>query len=220
MRASAISLRFLVVALMLMLGSSRPGFAQPPAKVLTAEQKEKLKERDAFWKQSLQFSSEGKLPEAIAAADRALAIERVVHGPEHREVVVTLKHRGNLHERAEDFAAAEKDRREVLRLQTKQFGAKAWQVTDARLNLQHVETLARLDAKARQELKEADQWMSKAIASNKLGKYPEGAEYAKKALAIRLSVLGEENRASALSANWTGSLWQNANQFKKKPSVL
>jgi tetratricopeptide (TPR) repeat protein len=57
--------------------------------------------------------------------------------------------------------------------------------------------------------------MAKADAHNQPGKYAEGAEFAEKALAIRIRLLGEENRQSVLSASWTGSLWKNANQYKK-----
>ena len=141
------------------------------------------------------LSRQGDHAAARPYYEQALAIRKKVLGDKHSDTAISLNNLGNLlsrqgdhaaarpyyeqalairqqlagmHERLENFAVAQKERREILTLKTKLHDDKAWQVTDARLDLQHVETLARLDAKARQELKEADQWMIKAIANKGL----------------------------------------------------
>jgi CHAT domain-containing protein/Tfp pilus assembly protein PilF len=210
MRTATWPVRSLVLGLGLLLGLAVPSFAQQPAKALTTAQQAQLKERDRFSRESSGLEKEGKLTQAIAAAERMLVLERAVFGDVHPDVVGSLKRLARMHERLEDFGAAHKERREVLTLQTKLVGANAWQVTDARLDLQDVEALARLDAQARRDLKEAQQWMSKALASNKPGKYQEGAQCAEKALAIRLRLLGADHRQTAWSAAWAGFLWENA----------
>jgi hypothetical protein len=58
-----------------------------------------------------------------------------------------------------------------------------------------------LDAKSRQELKQADQWMSEAIANNKPGKYQAGAELAEKAVSLRSQLLGEDHWLTGVSAS-------------------
>jgi CHAT domain-containing protein/Tfp pilus assembly protein PilF len=215
MRAATVPVRPLVLGLGLLLGLGVFGFAQQPAKQLTLKQKEMLKERDRFQKECQARYDEGKLPEAIAAAEKMLAIERSVFGDVHQEVVESLDVLAQLHEKRDDFAAAVKRRREILVLQTKLRGEKAWQVADARLDLKDVETLARMDAAARRELRQAEQWMSRADADNKPGKYQEGAQWAEKALATRLRLLGDANRQAASSAGWAGILWGKALQPAK-----
>jgi CHAT domain-containing protein len=214
MRFSSDCRRCLVGSFLVMLAFGPTSLAQTPTKEPTAEQKEKVRERDAFLRQGSQYFREGKYPEAITAAQKALAIEREF-GADRPDEVWILEKIASVHIRTEDFAAAQAVRRDVLRIQTKMHGESSWQGIDARLNLEHMETLAKLDRKARQELAEADQWMAKAIAANKPGSYQEGAEWAEKSLAIRVRLLGEDHRLSALSATLTGHLWRKVNQLEK-----
>ena len=88
--------------------------------------------------------AQGKLDEAITAAEKMLAIEREVLGAEHPEVAVSLEWLAQVYIEREDFAAARKARQEVLALRGKLHGMKPWQVTDARLALADVERLAAL----------------------------------------------------------------------------
>jgi hypothetical protein len=65
-----------------------PAMGQEPAKPpqsLSQEQQAKLKERDQFQKEAEKLKAEGKLTEAIAAAEKMLAIERTVYGNVHVE---------------------------------------------------------------------------------------------------------------------------------------
>ncbi len=74
--------RFFVLCLAgwLAAGAARaqqPETATPP---LPRQLQEKLKERDRFWKEAKQLKMEGKLTEAVAPAEKMLAIDREVFG--------------------------------------------------------------------------------------------------------------------------------------------
>src|SRR5437867_3327547 len=87
---------------------------EPKPPPLTAAQKERLKERDKYGELTAKYRKEGKLPEAIAAAEKMLAIEREVFGNFHEDVAGSLEQLAEMHEQREDFAAARKARQEVL----------------------------------------------------------------------------------------------------------
>jgi CHAT domain-containing protein/tetratricopeptide (TPR) repeat protein len=64
---------------------------------LTAEQKEKLKERDRLVPQVLKLRSDGKLDEAIRLIEKVMALEKVIFGEEHEEVIGSLNALGRTH---------------------------------------------------------------------------------------------------------------------------
>jgi len=81
-----------------------PARKAPPA----ADRAERIKQRDALWAEARRLQGQGKLPEAIAATERMLVIERKVLGKtEPGEIVVSLAYLAGLHESREDFAAAD-----------------------------------------------------------------------------------------------------------------
>jgi CHAT domain-containing protein len=126
--------------------------AIPPAKPLTAVQQAQLKERDRYAAEAQKLRQAGQLGEAITAAEKRLAIERDVFGDGHEDVIGALEQLAELHEAREDFAAARKARQEVLTLRTKLHGDKDRLVTNARLALEYLDRLARMDADSRWQL--------------------------------------------------------------------
>src|SRR5947209_8678694 len=99
----------------------------PPA--LTKEQQDKLKERDRFQKEAEKLWAEGKLTEAVAVAEKMLAIERAVFGNFHEDVAGSLEFLAGMQDALHDFPVARKARQEVLAIKTKLLGAQHWQVT-------------------------------------------------------------------------------------------
>src|SRR4051812_5786623 len=90
----------------------------PQTAPLTKEQQDRLKERDQFEKDVTKLRAEGKLTEAIAAAEHVLAIQREVYGDLHAEVADSLQYLAGMHELREDFPASRKARQEILRIKT------------------------------------------------------------------------------------------------------
>jgi CHAT domain-containing protein/tetratricopeptide (TPR) repeat protein len=204
-----------IVAMASVLAVAGAARGQEAKQGQTGEQKEKLLERDKYGKEALALEGTGKIAEAIAAAEKMLALERSIFGNVHEEVAGSLTLLGRLHERQEDFGSAVTVRKEALEVWIKLRGNEAWQVTDARLEVEQTETLANLGAKAREELRRADGQMNQAAALFQAGKYQQGAELAEKALATRAGLLGEKNRLVADCADWAGSLWDRAGNLKK-----
>ena len=85
-----------------------------PDKQLTPRgKKEQLKERDRFGEATQQLYADGKYDEAIAAAEKILAIERTVLGSDSPDALGSLAQIASAHEAQEDFAPARKFRDEA-----------------------------------------------------------------------------------------------------------
>jgi tetratricopeptide (TPR) repeat protein len=209
--------RFLILCLAGWLVAGVADAQAPEAKPapLTKEQQEKLKERDQYDKEARKLQAEGKLPEAVAAAEKMLAIERQVFGDLHAEVVESLQLLAELHEAREDFAAARKARQEVLAIQTKLLGERHWEVTDARLALEYVERLARLEPADRRRLTEAWELNGRVAQLYEQGKTQQALPLAQKVLAICKEVLGERHPAYAESLHNLAGLYRNQGEYAK-----
>jgi Tetratricopeptide repeat len=107
-----------------------PAAARPSPR-LTAEQQERLKERDRLAQEAGRLKTHGKLLEAVRAAEAMLAIEREVLGETSEDAIGSLEVLARLHRDREDWAAAKKAGSEVLDLREKALGRDHWKVTDA-----------------------------------------------------------------------------------------
>ena len=184
--------------------------ASKPSPPLTAQQQERLKERDQLAKQAVQLRSHGKLPEAIQAAEAMLAIERQVLGQTSEDAIGSLKLLARLHQDREDWAAAREACQEVLNLRNKTLPKDHWQVADARWALDNIETLARLSDRDRRRLREADRLIQQVKELYVRGKYSEAMGPTRQALTIREALLGRRHPDLFESLNALGSLlaWQ------------
>jgi tetratricopeptide (TPR) repeat protein len=187
--------------------------ADPPP--LTAEQREKLKERDRFGAQTTALRKEGKLVEAIAAAEKMLALERQVFGDVHEEVAGSLEQLAEMHEEREEFAAARKARRELLAIRIKLHGEKDWRATDARLDLADVDLLEKLEPEQRRQGSEADALLQRANQLDSQGKAREALSLAERAVEVRRSVYGVEHRRTADAFSWLAGLYQSVGAYAK-----
>ena len=174
---------------------------QAEPKPLTAEQKDKLKERDRWEAEVKKLQAAGKLDAAVAAAENMLAIERDVFGSVHNEVVNSLMILGTLHERREDFAAARKVRAEALAAREKVHGKDHWKTTDARLALTQTELLGKLTPEQRQRLRQSFQDNERVVSLYREGKFREAVRLAESSAAVRKELLGEAHPDYAMSLN-------------------
>ena len=97
--------RFLLPVLLIFGVVLVPARADQPVadQPLTAAQQQRLKERDHYSEESDALLGEGKLPEAIAAAEKMLAIEQEVLGNNHLDVAGSLERLADMHEQREEF---------------------------------------------------------------------------------------------------------------------
>ena len=83
--------RYLLWILLISITPVAAAAAEPPAeKPLTTVEQQRLKERDQYSDESAKLEKEGKLPEAIAAGEKMLAVEREVLGNDHADVAGSL----------------------------------------------------------------------------------------------------------------------------------
>jgi tetratricopeptide (TPR) repeat protein/CHAT domain-containing protein len=218
------------LCLLLLLGlaagpSGHPARAQQPTKQAAApavveQRRARLKERDRYDQESQKLWSGGKLPEAVAAAEKMLAIEREVLGPENDDVAGSLRWLAQLHAEQDDFATARKLGAERLALSTKLHGDDHWRVADARLDLAHLERLSALSPERRKGVAEAERLMAKVRALDAEGKYQEAVEPCRQALAAYKAVLGEKSRDFASATAWLGSLDYKLGDYAQAETIL
>ncbi|HEX4000501.1 MAG TPA: tetratricopeptide repeat protein [Pirellulales bacterium] len=194
-------------------GDVRLSPAAPAARQLTPDQQEQLKRRDELDRETNQLRNAGKIDEAIAAAEKMLAIERTVLGSDSGDALGSLDELARLHELKDDFVVARKLRQEVLTTKAKHLGKDHWQVVDARLALEQTSLLEKLSSEQRGQLQQAERLME---ASEKLygaGHFPDALESAERALDIRRNILGERHPLCAVSLCMIGDIYQQMGNF-------
>jgi CHAT domain-containing protein/tetratricopeptide (TPR) repeat protein len=171
-----------------------------------SRRKERIAERDRLWREAEKLRAEGKLKEAAARGEKMVAIDREVFGNAHREVAFSLNWLAEVYQGLEDFAAAQKARRERLEVIGQLYGQDHWHATDARLALADVERLAALDAETRRQLQEADAWNRQVVALAGEKKYRDALTIARQVAQRRQQILGELHADYATSLNNLGYL--------------
>ena len=167
----------------------------------TVEQKERLAERDRFWKEAQRLRGQGKLAESIEAAEKVLALERRLMGSDHPEVAATLEFVGEVQVLREDFGAARKAYQEALVVYEKHHGSRNWRTTEPRLKVAHVERLASLSREQRQRL---DQVGRLGVQGQQLltrGRYEEALPVVREVLEARTALLGKDHPETLLALN-------------------
>jgi CHAT domain-containing protein/tetratricopeptide (TPR) repeat protein len=192
----------------------------PPPQPLTREQQEKFAERDRFRKEARELQAEGKRAEAIAAAEKVLALGRAVWGDVHQEVAESLETLAEMHEARDDLPAARTARQEVLAIKTKLLGPQHWQVTDARLALADVDLLARFTLDQRRRLEEANRLNDQAAALWRQQKFAEAIPPAARAFEVRKELLGPEHPRTLTSMSNLGWDYRDAGRVAEAEPLL
>jgi tetratricopeptide (TPR) repeat protein len=195
--------------------SAPPFLCGETPKELTTQQQEQLKERNRLLSEAQLLRREGKLIEAIAAAEKMRAIERQVYGDIHAVVVESLEWLAGMHQQREDFAAASKARQEALAIRIKQHGAEDWRVTDARLALADVNNLARMTHQQRRRLTEAYRLGGEVVRLSRQGRFREAVDQARQVVEICKQVLGEKHPVYATSLNNLAELYRSQSDYAR-----
>jgi CHAT domain-containing protein/Tfp pilus assembly protein PilF len=209
--------RLTVLCLVGWLAAGAAGVEPPAPKPppLTKEQQDKLKERDRLLQETNRLLGDKHGDEAMAVAEKALALTREVRGEQDPETLNLSRSLAEAYEQQANFPAAQKLRRQVVDTLTRLHGKDHWQVTDARLAQEGVEHLARLAPADRRRLAEAEQLNEQAFRLYQQGKTHEALPSAQKALEIRKQVLGERHPDYALSLNNLVALYRAEGEYAK-----
>lgn len=160
---------------------------------LTEAQKGRIQERDAILKRAEELVQTRKWQEAIGEVEKMLAIERMVFGNEHDDVIGSLGSLRELHVQCENFARAKNAAEELLAIQTKRFGPADWRVTDARIELDNVGRQERLTPVNRKRLAEAFANYEAAATLNEAGQTAAAIEKTRESAEIYRELLGNRH---------------------------
>ncbi len=192
---------------------------QPAASKLGPEQERARQDRNnERWRlisQAIRLEEQGKLVEAIATAQKALAITRELLGDAHEEVLSSLQRLAGMYEQREDFAAARTACKEVLAISIKLYGQKDGRVTDARWALTDLDHRAAMTPQQRERLTQAQQLNTQAAVLGAQGKPREAIAQTVRVVAIRKEILGEQHPDYASSLRGLAVRYYNLGEYAK-----
>jgi CHAT domain-containing protein/tetratricopeptide (TPR) repeat protein len=208
----------LLALLLLTLLPVRAAAEAPADKQPTPE--ERLKERNRYNAEARKLETEGRRAEAIAAVEKALAIERDVLGNQHADVAGSLRWLCEVRAEQGDFVGARQAGEECLAIETRRVGAGHWQTLDARLALKDVDLLERLTPAQRQRLAEATVALHRIDQLHYQARYGEALTLAEQALKTYRELLGTNHRRTGHSLAWLGMLHQAQGNYAGAEPLL
>jgi CHAT domain-containing protein/Tfp pilus assembly protein PilF len=197
--------------------------AEPPESKpapLTREQQDKLKERDRLLQETNRLLGEKQADEAMALAEKALALTREVRGEQDPEALNLGQSVAQAYEQLANFPAAKRLRRQLLATLTRLHGPDHWRVTDARLALESVECLARLAPADRHRLAEAERLNGRAVQLHQQGKTQEALPLARQARDVAREVLGERHPHYATALHNLAGLYASQGEYGQAEPLL
>jgi CHAT domain-containing protein/Tfp pilus assembly protein PilF len=207
----------IVCALVLMVPSWPISLAEDPPSAtdspLSAEQKARLKEAELLGEQAAKLTGEGKSAEAITALEQKLDIERKVLGNAREEVADSLEELAELYLQRLDFAKARARQQLVLELRLALRGKEHYSVTDARLKLADIDSVARLSIADQDRWRQAEALTIKMKELHQQGKTPEALPLAEKALETQRQLFGDTHLSTAEAFRDLGVLLQHKEDF-------
>jgi CHAT domain-containing protein/tetratricopeptide (TPR) repeat protein len=184
------------------------------AATLSAAERKKLTiERDALVERAHDFQAQGKLREAIAAAQSAMVIERRVFGDVSDDVALSIERIAQYHITLDEFAQARQAVEQRLAILARLRPKDDWRLTDARMVLEDITTRERLTPAQRKELASAEQVDAQALQLYQKGSYPQSIKSATQALDVRRRILGDANPLVAESRYHLGTLYYWTGQY-------
>jgi CHAT domain-containing protein/Tfp pilus assembly protein PilF len=206
------TIRRCVVALALLLTAGPAPAREDKPQPLTAEQKEKLKERDRLLGEIQKLLDARRYEDGLKAAERIVQLNKEALGEGHLEVVKSLSALASLQEQLQQWPSLIETRKELLRLEEKRLGKDHWAAVDARWDLRDAERLARMTAEERGQVALAVQLNQKVARLYGQGKSREAIPAAQQAVEIRKKALGEDHPDYATSLNNLAELYQRVGE--------
>ena len=165
-----------------------------------------MKQRGLAHQAVARLRQSGKLPEAIAAARKELALDRLafagrsyLFAPSLSVLADLVEQSAGLHEQRKEWSEAVQVRQEVIDLKTVLYSPSHWQTINARLYLKNTRRLAKFTPEQRARFDEGFELNEKLIVLYRQGKYREAVLVGQEALKLREQLLGEEHLDTILS---------------------
>ena len=184
-----------------------------------AARAEKLKQRDRMWTEAQKFRDEGKLAAAIESGRKMLTIGRAVLAADSEDLLISINWLADVAEQAEDWAAAEPLRDEVLAWCRKHRGAEHWTTTDARLALEHSRKLESLSAADRADLRRAATLNDDVVRFYREGNLADAVAKGIEVRDLRRRILGENHPDYAASLSNLAVLYDDMGDYARAESL-
>jgi tetratricopeptide (TPR) repeat protein/CHAT domain-containing protein len=153
------------------------------------EGQSKLIERDRCEREAFVLWKQGRQAEAIAAAEKMLAINRHLFGDSHAEVARSLRLLAALEEAREDFDAAQAHLEKMVTVNRQLYGPRDWRVIDIQLKINDLAVEGAFPSAARRQRLELRQnahtFTRQGESLCKQGRYAAAQKPLNEALAVR-----------------------------------
>ncbi len=157
----------------------------------------------------------GRADEAVAAAKKALAIQREMPDDQHGQLAETLEWLAGLHEEHQDFTAARTALEELLAVRRALHGERHWRTSQARVDLEKIIRFQALRPEQRNELEKAKQAQRQAMQRYQAGAPLEALPLMRQALDVYRTVYGREHPESNDALLHLVVLYQQAGDYAK-----
>lgn len=184
------------------------------------EQQHRLSERDSWSTTISSLIAANKISDALALAEKKLALERDILSGDHAYVVRSLLQLAEIHAQRDNFAAARKMCQDARVVQTRNADSKPWQLTDVRLKLAQLERREKLPPADRQRVAESHRLTLRAKDLGERSKYDEALPLARQALEICISLLGEGDADTLMSLKNLGWMLRDLDQLDEAELLL
>ena len=180
-------------------GDSHPANVSPKRTDAVHQKQAGLAELRKLAKEAAGLRDTGKLPEAITAGQRAVVLARQQYGDFSKTVASWQEWLAAIHERLEQWEAAQKSRADVLAIRSKIYGKDDWQATDARLALEQTIRLSKMTPVERERVAKAAASNHQVLSLIAQKKFADARPVAEEALESRKKLLGDAHPDTATS---------------------
>jgi len=214
---------YAAVLLLVVVGDTwaqSPGKEEPKPPALTEHQKKQAEELKRLGAEYQAQTAARSWAAAAKTLEKMIAVQREFAGgvptPETARLLGVLS---QLCLRQENFAGARKAQEEEANIYTRLYGKDDWRVTDARLALDRITQVEKLDEAGRLQLQEANQTANRAIQLRMQGKIREAIPLYQQASDIYKKTLGENHPDHVNNLNNLGVLYEVAGDHGKALSL-
>jgi len=173
------------------------------------------------------FERSGDYEKAKPLYEQALEIYGESLGTDHPEyhtaydrLTDLLGHQARLHIQKDDLSAARKARKQILTLQTVRFGEEHFRTTDAKKDLEQIDTLIGQSGENRKRLAKATSLMESAYQRQLNGQdLASGIKDAEEAMKVREAILGKDDIGTAECIDLLGVMHDSVGDYENAKTL-
>ena len=190
------------------------------APLSAAHRKSLLAEREQLADDSKRLKAEREFGRAAQLAEKLADVDRRLFGERSPQVADTLSLLAAIHERRENWPAANQAHKEVLAIRLKLVGKDHWQTGDAQRAIEYTAALQGFEAPQRKRLWDADDWAVAVVNLVRDRRLPEAIALGQQVMDVRRAILGSRHWRLSFALNWLGRAYDLSNDWGKARRVF